>query len=346
MRLTRKSDMTYETTIVVVMFVAALVVGGVVIAVSGESVAGAYKALWEGAFVGKYNLANTLSKATPLIISGLAAAVATHSGLVNLGLQGQFLMGAFAAALVGFGLQLPAVVHVPLTLLAAIVGGMLWAWPVSYMKSRFRVDEVISTIMLNYIALLFTNYLINYPFKDVGTLARTPRIAETAELARLIPGTTFNSGIFIAVASVILVYLLLWRTRTGYNLRLVGKQPEVGRYAGVNVVRYQALGFLISGAMAGLAGAIPVMGIFRRFTDGIDIGYGLEGLTVSLLGRSNPVGVAIISLLFGAMRSGSMVMERTTTVSREIVDILQAVLIFFVASDSAFKGLIRRKEER
>lgn len=346
MRATRKSEAVYEATILVLMFVAALIVGGLVIALSGESVGAAYKSLWEGAFVGKYNLAGTLSKATPLIISGLAAAVASHAGLVNLGLQGQFLIGGFAAAIVGFGLNLPAILHVPLALVAALLGGMLWAWPVSYMKSRFRVDEVISTIMLNYIALLFTNYLINYPFKDEGSLARTPRIAATAELSRLIPGTTLNTGIVIAVALTIGVYVLLWKTRFGYNLRLTGLQPQAGRYAGVDVVRYQTMSFLLSGAMAGLAGAIPVMGIFRRFTDGIDIGYGLEGLTVSLLGRSSPVGVFIVSILFGAMRSGGMVMERTTTVSREIVDILQAVLIFFVASDSAFRNLIKRKEGR
>lgn len=342
-----KSKFSNEIKIVIAMFIAALAVGGIIIFLSGESVVVAYKALWQGAFVGNYNLGGTLSKATPLIVGALGATVAVRAGIVNLGLQGQFLMGAFAAALVGFKFSgLPPILHITLAILAACLGGMLWAWPASIMKTRFNVDEVISTIMLNYIALLFTNYLINYPFKDTGTLARTPAIAKTAQLQTLIRGTTLNTGIYLALALVLVVYILLWKTKIGYDLRLTGLNPTAARYAGLNITKYSNLAFLLSGALAGIGGAIPVLGIYRRFVDGIDIGYGLEGLTVSLLANNNPFGVVVISVLFGAMRSGSMVMERTTTISREIVDILQAVLIFFVASNVAFKNLAYRFSRR
>lgn len=343
-RLHNYDSLTYEVKIVTFMFVGAIIVGAIVIALSGESVLRAYTALIKGAVVGKYNIAGTLSKATPLIISALGAAVAGKSGIVNLGLQGQFLIGGLLAGVVGYALQLPPFIHALFALMAAITGGILWALPAALMKKKYRVDPVISTIMLNYIALLFTNYMINYPLKDEGNIARTPRILASAELARLIPGTTLNTGIFIALFLVFAVYVYLWKTKSGYITRITGLQPEVAQYAGFNVSTQQMMGFLISGGLAGLAGAIPVLGIMMRYSDGLDIGYGLEGLTVSLLGRGNPIGILIVALLFGAMRSGGMVMERTTTMSREIVDILQAVLIFFVASDTALRGLFRRKE--
>lgn len=344
-RLRKDNSIIYEVKIVGLMFLGAILVGALVITLSGESVLKAYAALLKGAVIGKYNIAGTLSKATPLIISALGAAVAGKSGIVNLGLQGQFLLGGILAAIVGYTIELPHLLHVSLALLAAVLGGVLWALPPAYMRKKFRVDPVISTIMMNYIALLLTNYLINYPLKDEGNIARTPRILPSAELTRLIPGTTLNTGIFIALVLVAVVYVYLWRTRLGYITRLTGQQPEVAQYAGFNVNSQQLLGFLISGGLAGLAGSIPVLGIMMRYSDGLDIGYGLEGLTVSLLGRGSPIGILIVSLLFGAMRSGGMVMERTTTMSREIVDILQAVLIFFVASDAALKSLIRRKEQ-
>ena len=337
------SKFTSEFSIVAAMFVAAILVGALVIFLSGESVISAYKALWQGAFVGNYNIGGTLSRATPLIVSALGATVAVRGGIVNLGLQGQFLMGAFACALVGFGLpEMPKVIHLPLCLFAAGLGGMLWAWPASILRSRFRVDEVISTIMLNYIALLFTNYLINYPFKDAGTLARTPTVVGSVQLTKLIRGTTFTTGFFLALAVAIGIYVLLWKTKLGYDLRLVGLNPTAARYAGLDITRYSHVAFLLSGALAGLAGAIAVLGIYRRFVDAIDVGYGLEGLTVSLLANANPFGVVVVSILFGAMRSGSMVMERTTAVSREIVDILHTFLIFFFASNTAFRSLARR----
>lgn len=323
----------------VLALLAALCVGAVVIALNGDSPAAAYGALFKGSFSSMRYLASTLSSATPLIFTGLGVAVAFKAGMANIGAEGQLYIGGMAAAIVGIYVPAPSIVLIPLALLAAfVVGGLYGAIPAA-LKVHTNTNEVVTTLMLNYVAKLFTSYLVNYPLKAEGApLGMTENIQEAARLPVLYAGTRFNIGFLIAVAAAILVALMFKHTVLGYEMRIQGENKVFGRYVGINADRRLTQGMFLGGGLAGLGGAVLVLGIQYNFVQDISPGYGFDGLTIALMAAFNAYAVVPISILFGALRAGGITMELNTSVPSELSKVIQAVVILFMAAQAYFSG--------
>jgi simple sugar transport system permease protein len=225
-----------------------------------------------------------------------------------------------------------------------MVAGGLWGLIPALLKTRFEAHEVITTMMLSYVAQFLTSYLVNYPFKAPGWVSQTVRLPASAELVRILPPTQLSAGIYIAVALVIVVWFLFKRTILGYELRAIGFNPTAAENAGIRINRGVIISLVISGAIAGLGGAVEIMGVHKRFIDGFSPGYGWDGLAVALVGGLNPVGSMLASILFGALRSGGMVMARSTGVPLDINIMLQGLVILFVAAPALIRSLLRRRK--
>lgn len=326
----------------VVAIILALLVGSIIILVSGNDPIQAYSALYRGAFGDITAVAETLERAVPLIFTGLAVAFAFRCGLFNIGAEGQLYMGAFAAALVGFKVEnLPPVIHIPLAILAAAVVAGIWASIPGYLKARFGVHEVINTIMMNYIAYSLTSYLVMYPFKAPGAIPKTPDVLPSAQLYRFMEYSRLNTGIIIALVSLYAIYYLLWKTNMGYEIRAVGLNIHAAEYGGIKVKRNMVIAMFVSGALAGLAGAERVMGLHLSFIHGFSPGYGFEGIAVALLGRNHPVGILLSAILFGALSKGGLYMDMAANVPIDLVIVLQAIIIFFVAAEQMTRAIVK-----
>ncbi len=321
-----------------------LLIGAALLLLSGANPIEAYSALLEGAFGSPIAIQRTLEKATPLIFSGLAVAFAFKAGLFNIGAQGQLLIGAVAAAYVGFSIEgLPAVIHAPLALLVGGLAGALYGFIPGALKTYTGAHEVIVTIMLNYVAINITDYLADGPWKDpspTNIVARTPKIFPSAELPLL---GNIPFGFILAIIAAIIVWWLLFRTTLGYEVRTVGLNSSAAQYAGIHVSRMIILTMMISGFLAGLGGAVETQGINGRFQPGFNTGLGFDGITVALLGKTSPFGVIPAALLLGAMRAGSSQMQFSAGVATEITDVITAFILFFVAADVIVKKLLRQR---
>lgn len=326
----------------VVAVLLAAAIGGVILAISGASPFQAYEALLRGSFGSLTALGRTLEKATPLVFGGLAVAFAFKAGLFNIGAQGQLLFGAIASAALGFMIKgLPPYIHAPLALLGGMLaGGMYGAIP-GALKTYRGAHEVITTIMLNYIAINVTDYLADGPWKDMSPgniVARTPLIEETARIPSIggIP-----LGFFLAVVVAILTWWLLWKTTIGFEIRTVGLNPHAARYAGIKVAQIAILTMVISGFLAGLGGAVETQGVVGRFQPGFNVGLGFDGITIAMLGKTHPFGVIPAALLVGAMKAGASEMQFASGVAKEITDVIQALILFFVAADVIVRSILR-----
>lgn len=326
----------------VLALIAALCVGAVVIALNGDSPAAAYGALLKGTFSSMRYLAGTLSSATPLIFTGLGVAVSFKAGVANIGAEGQLYMGGIAAAVAGIYLHLPSVFLIPAALLTAFAAGGMFGMIPAVLKVKANTNEVVTTLMLNYIAELFTSYLVNYPLKAPGApLGMTKMVQDAAKLPVLYQGTRFNAGFLLAVASAILVALMFKYTSFGFEMRIQGENKLFGRYVGINSDRRMIQGMFIGGGLAGLGGAILVLGIQYKFVQNISPGYGFDGLTIALMAAFNAYAVIPISILFGALRAGGITMELKTSVPSELSEVIQAVVILFLAAQVSFAGSLR-----
>jgi len=322
----------------------AFIVGALVLYASGYDPVSAYVAMFRGAFGDMYGVGQTLTQATPIIFTSLAFLVSSKAGLFNIGAEGQFLVGAFTSAIAGIYLAgLPWPLHIPLALLVGAVTGGAWGLIAAVLKTRFDAHEVITTMMLTYVAEYLTGYMVNYPFKAPGWVSQTVRIAPSAELPRILPPTQLSAGILIAVALVAFTAYLLRKTILGYELRAIGLNPSAAESAGISINRGIMVAMFLSGAMAGLGGACEIMGVHRRFIEGFSPGYGWDGLAVALVGGLDPVGSFLASILFGALRSGGMIMTRSTKVPLDIVIILQGLVIIFVAAPTFIRSLLKRR---
>jgi general nucleoside transport system permease protein len=309
----------------------------------------AYTGLVQGAFGSRQALSETMVWATPYIFAGLAVALAFKGGLFNIGAEGQLAMGALIAAWIGFGLPgvtgpLPAIVHVPLTIVGGALAGAAWGAIPGWLKARTGGHEVINTIMMNYLALLLSSYLLNGPWKDpnpLNVVAQTPEIAESARLAPIFAGYRFHWGAILALLMALAVYWLLWRTTLGFEIRTVGANPSAARYAGISVERILVLTMALSGMLAGLAGSDEVVMLNYGHTLSFNIGYGFDAITIALLGKTNPFGVVLASILFGAMRNGATRMQFLTQVPVDIISVIQALILLFVAADAIIRYLYR-----
>jgi ABC-type uncharacterized transport system permease subunit len=322
------------------VFLASLVGGGILY-ISGSDPLEAYSALLKGAFGNMSSITRTLEKATPLILNGLAVAFALKAGLFNIGTQGQFLFGALAAAVAGFFIQgVSPVFHIPIAMTAGILGGGLYGALQGALKAYSGAHEVITGIMCNYIAINITDYLVNHPFRDTSPgniVARTPLILETSFLPDIagLPG-----GFFISLIAAILVWWILKNTVLGFEITMVGAGINAARYSGVRIQYVLMITMLLSGALAGLGGAIETQGVVHRFQPGFNIGLGFEGITIALLGRVHPLGIIPAALLIGAMKAGASMMQFSAGVESEIIDIIQALILFFVTADMIVQRVI------
>jgi general nucleoside transport system permease protein len=325
----------------------ALLIGALVIMIDDRSPLEAYQALFRGAFATDAARQRTLEKATPLVFSGLAVAFAFKGGLFNIGAQGQLLFGAAVSAIVGFSLTgLPAIIHAPLALLAgAVAGGLYGAIPGAL--KRFRgAHEVITTIMLNYIAINITDWLASGPYMDRtpgNIVSRTPLVAESARIPTI---ANIPLGFVLALLAALFIWWLLARTTLGFEISTVGRSPHAAHYAGIRVTAIVVLTMTLSGALAGIGGAVETLGIIGRYQPGFNVGLGFDGITVALLGKTHPLGVVFAALLVGAMRAGAPQMQFSARVRPDIVDMVLAIILFFVAADLVRRWLIRRRGER
>lgn len=320
----------------------AVLIGVVILLISGTNPLVAYGALLKGSFGSLTAFGRTLEKATPLMFSGLAVAFAFKAGLFNIGAQGQLLFGAIVAAAVGFGVQgLPAYIHAPLALLCGAAAGGLYAAIPGVLKTSRGAHEVITTIMLNYIAINITDYLADGPWKDMSPgniVARTPKILDSAVIPSIggIP-----LGFVIAILAAVGVWWLLWKTTIGFEIRTVGLNPHGARYSGVKVARTVILTIVISGLLAGIGGAIETQGVVGRYQPGFNAGLGFDGITIAMLGKTHPFGTIPAALLVGAMKAGASEMQFASGAAKEITDVIQALILFFVAADVIVRSLLR-----
>ena len=324
----------------------ALVLGAGIMILNGKNPVQGYMALVSGALGSKYLLATTLAKTVPLILTGLATAISFKSGIFNIGGEGQLYLGAFAAAYVGFTFtELPVVAGIVLAVIAAMVVGGLYAFIPALLKVYYNIDEVITTIMFNSIAIMFTGYLVNYPFQaSQGKMGGTDMIAEGFKFPKLVAMSKLNTSIFYTMIIAVLIYYLMKKTSYGYNFKIVGENSIFSRYAGINNKKYMIWAMIISGSLCGIAGAFEVYGTHYRFLQNISKGLALDGMLVSLIVKNNPVGIVLMSLFFAILKTGSNAMELNTGVPSELILVIQSVIILFIAGESGFKEILKRRQ--
>ena len=332
---------------------AALLVGALMLALLGANPFQAYGAMANGAFGNANAFAETLVKATPLLLVALGICISFRGDVINIGGEGQMIVGAIAATWVGLNfMSWPGWLVIPLSLTAGFLGGALWGGIAGYLKAYFKVNEILSTVMMNAIAVQFMNFMLRGPMIDPEFSERNARIPQTArlpdafQLPRLAP-TRLHLGILIAVVLAFVVYFLLWRTTLGYRIRAVGQNIFASRYAGIKVNRYIVTALLLSGAFAGLAGAIQVFGVnYRMITDGSATGFtgnaGFNGIVAALFGQLHPILAIPASILFGALLVGANSMQRAVQVPSALVTVLNGVVVVFVVSSE----ILRRRRQR
>mgnify|MGYP000075913872 CR=1 FL=1 len=325
-----------------IAIIIALILGAVFIIAFGYDVKTAFYHLFNGSFGSLYSLSQTLLQTTPLIFAGLAVAIGFKSGLFNIGVEGQLYWGALASAVIGLRLgSFPLTVALPLTLLAGAIAGGIWGFIPGFLKAKTGAHEVITTIMLNEIAILGTTFMTVHYFKVEGPVDQTARLSESVTIASILPGGQISSGIIIAIIVLILTYFLFNNTSLGYDLQTVGNNPGAAEYGGINSDKMTILAMVISGAVAGLAGSVIIMGQLGRFVTNFSPGYGFTGIAVAVLARNNPVAVLLAALLFGALEAGGMSMQLFAGIPNDLIGIIQGMVILFVAAPGFIKLLSR-----
>jgi len=309
----------------------ALVVGAIIIAVAKLSPFAALSALWQGAFGSPQAFAETLTQTTIFLFTGLGVALAFRAGLFNIGAEGQLIIGALCAAETGAALHLPTPLEVPLCFLAGAAGGAAWALIAGWLKAFYGANEVITTIMLNYIAFFGVNYLVSGPLHGSTPAPETAPIAATAVLHPLIAGTRLTVAFPLAVAAAVLAWWWLQHTVAGYELRALGKSERAARYAGISTRAVILQTMALSGALAGLGGASEVLGLLHRFNAELSPGYGFTSIAVALLAQSNPLGVMLSALLFGGLQNGALGMQAIAGVPKDLISVIEGLVILFVA---------------
>ena len=314
---------------------------GNAISMSWDLVSTAYGALFEGAFGNPTAISETLLATTPLILAGLSVALAFRAGLFNIGAEGQIIAGLLTSSWVGFTFDLPFVIHLPLALIAGFLGGAFWGSIAGFLKAKTGAHEVITTIMLNFIALNFLTFFLKTPiYQRPGR--SDPLSKEVAESARLPSFGDYrvNWGIVLALLVAFVVWYLLFRTTIGFRFRAVGANPSAAAYAGMSVAGTYVLVMALAGGLSGLAGAANLLGVAYSMSPGF-LNYGFDAIALALLGRTHPLGVVLAALLFGALRAGALQMQGTADVGTDIIVVIQALIIMFVAAPALVREIYR-----
>ena len=325
---------------VVAALLLALLVGSLAIKAQGIDPFSAYGAMLDRAFGGWRPIGNTLKAATPLLLTGLGTAVVFRAGFINVGQEGQLYIGALSAAVVASAdLGIPGSLQIVLAIAVAVVAGAAWAaWPV-YLRVRFNANEIVTTLMSSYVAILSISWLVNGPLRPAGVaVGSTAPILAAAHLPFLGP-TPVGSGILIAAVVAAAFALVFRRTPIGFEWRILGANSHTARYAGLRPGSLWLVAALASGAVCALAGAIEVLGVQFRFVEGLSPGLGYMGILVALIARFSPVGIVMVAVLFGAINAGAIGLEMTSGVPAQISSVIQGLMILFVAAQSGLRSL-------
>lgn len=317
----------------------ALLIGVIMLRLLGKNPLQAYIALFDGGFGTSRAVIQTIIKATPLLLVGLGVCIAFRGGVINIGGEGQFIVGALASA--AFALYIPVqsrYLMIPLSLLCGVIGGAVWGGIPGLLKARLGVNEILTTVMMNSIAVYLSNFLLRGPMIDPREIENGTRVAQTALLpeqaflTRIAMPTQLNTGTFLAIALAAVIYILLWKTTVGYRIRAVGKSTDASRYAGINVPFFQSLSLTLGGAMAGLAGAVEVLGVQHRVMENISANYGFNGIVTALFGSLHPLGTIPAAFLFGGLMVGGNKLQRTVQVHSAFIDTLLGLIVLFVVA--------------
>ncbi|MDF2925622.1 MAG: branched-chain amino acid transporter permease [Paenibacillaceae bacterium] len=323
-----------------------LLAGAVIMLIGGFNPLKSYAALVEKVFGSSYDIGETMREITPLLLCGLSVAFAYRTGLFNIGAEGQLVMGMLGAVWVGVGVDLPAFIHAPLAIIAGMLTGGMWGAIVGWLKAARGINEVITSIMMNWIALYLANYLIGRFLLAEGTqrsgMINAGASITSSWLSGMFGGSRLHWGVLLAVLAVPVFYILLWKTKQGYELRAVGHNPHAAQYAGMNVKANIVKAMFVGGMFAGLAGVIEVLGVFGYMTRAAaSTGHGFDGIAVALLGGNHPVGILFSSILFGFLTYGSAGMSFEADVPPEIIRVIIGLVIFFVAASGLVKWLFK-----
>ncbi|MDO5407067.1 MAG: ABC transporter permease [Eubacteriales bacterium] len=322
----------------------ALVIGAVFILASGESPLRAYGALIKGAMGSPQAIANSISKSVPLAFTGLAVAMGQRCGMLNIGAEGQLHAGAMAAVITALTFaSLPSMILLPMSIAAGILAGMAVGSVPGIFRAKYKTSEVIVAIMLNYICTLFTSWLVNGPYKVAGSTAQTELMPEGIWFRKILPRTQLTTAVLMLIVVAVLIYLFLWKTSIGFQLRAVGSNPEAARAAGIPVNRYLILSMTLSGGIAAIAGVTEMFGKYHRFIEGFSPSFGFTGIAVAILGKNHPAGVILTALLFGVMDMGALRMSRETAVSSNMIIVVQSLVILFVSAPTLIKAFHRKR---
>lgn len=305
-----------------------------------------FGSIWKGSFGDPRQLIETFVFTTPLIFTGLAHAVAFRTGLFNIGVEGQFVVGMLSASLLGLIKGIPAPIHIVIIILGGIIAGSIWAGIPGYLKAKLGTNEVVNTIMMNFIAMHLSNYFTMQVFHKPSS-ASTELIQKSAELTRFLgPNYRLNIGIFIALVFVVIVYVLMWKTTIGYEIRAVGLSPSAAESGGISIKKNIILAMVISGAIAGLGGAVHVAGVQHQSIQLFGLpGYGFDGIAVALVAKSNPIGVVFSAILFGALNlsSGTLMLYG---IPKTISTLIQGVVILFISAEYVFKLIAEKRRKK
>lgn len=340
-RLNKSLSFLYITLIV-------LLIAVLLIILVGSSIPNAFYGFFVGIFGSKYAIAEVFVKATPLILAGLGIAVGFRSGFTNLGAEGQLYMGAIAATY--FALKfpnLPKLIMIPMLMVVGFISGGLWAVIPGVLKAKFKISEIIVSIMLNYIAINIVGIMVRTVLKDPEyPYPMSPNIPDSAILSTLVESTRLHSGLIIALIAAVLTYIFVWKTATGYQMRACGINPRASMCSGISLYNSIILSALISGGLAGLAGVSEIAGLHHKLIEGLSPNYGYTAIIVALLGRNHPLGVVIAAIGISALQVGSLSMQRSAGIPNSISSIIMgAIVILILARKTIFEKLLAEKVE-
>lgn len=348
----KKSIFDNQLLFILLSIVIGFVIGAIMLLVAGINPGEAYSRLIVGVFSKPKFIVWAVVYATPLIFTGLAVAFSFRTGVFNIGAEGQFVVGSIAACVVGILVDVPAIIHIPLCFITAAAAGAFWGIIVGWLKVKFGINEVLSMIMFNWIAFYLSNYIVNLKIihKEGGGEA-TKDILDSAKI--ILPssitatfGPSANLGILLAIAAAVGIWFLINKTTLGYQLRAVGFNKSAAEYGGISTDRAVMTAMAISGALAGLGGAVQLMGMSVRISQfSGQEGYGFQGITVALIGSSSPIGCIFAGLFYGAMKYGGSKLSLVNAPA-EIVDIIMGCVIFFIAISHVFKALLQRMGQK